>query len=150
MPDALLNPAELAFLVAARRGILGTIGPNGRPRLVPVCFIVDAVDRIRILTPLDDKPKASGDKRALARVRDIQASPEVSLLVERWDEDWSRLAWLRLDGRAMLVEPGDVPSDAVGRLREKYPQYAEHALESSPMIAIDIERSRSWGAPEPA
>jgi PPOX class probable F420-dependent enzyme len=146
MPDALLAPAELAFLVAARRAILATISPNGRPRLVPVCFVVDAVDGVRILTPLDDKPKATDDKRALARVRDIQARPEVSLLVERWDEDWSRLAWLRLDGRATLVEPGDVPSDTVGRLRQKYPQYGSHALESSPMIEIEIVRATSWGA----
>jgi PPOX class probable F420-dependent enzyme len=150
MPDPLLDPRELAFLVAARRAILATIAPDGRPRPVPVCFIVDAVDGVRILTPLDDKPKASTDKRALARVRDIQAHPEVSLLIERWDEDWTRLAWLRLDGRAMLVEPGEVPSDAVGRLREKYPQYANHALESSPMVAVDVDRATSWGALEPA
>ena len=149
MHDSPLNPAELAFLVAARRAILGTISPAGRPRLVPVCFIVDAVDGVRVLTPLDDKPKATGDKRALARVHDIQAHPDVSLLVERWDEDWSRLGWLRLDGRAALVESVDVPSDAVGRLREKYPQYATHALESSPMISIDVERANSWGALEP-
>ncbi len=150
MPDALLNPAELAFLVAARRAILVTIAPDGRPRAVPICFIVDAVDGVRILTPLDDKPKATDDKRSLARVRDIHARPEVGLLIERWDEDWSRLAWLRLDGRATLVEPGDGPTDAVRRLREKYPQYASHALESSPMIAIDVERAKSWGALDPA
>jgi PPOX class probable F420-dependent enzyme len=150
MPDALLTPAELAFLVAARRAILATVDAKGRTRLVPVCFVVDAVDDVRILTPLDDKPKASDDKRALARVRDIQARPEVSLLVERWDEDWSRLAWLRLDGRAALVEPADVPSGTVGRLREKYPQYASHALESSPMIAVDVDRTTSWGALDPA
>jgi PPOX class probable F420-dependent enzyme len=150
MPNDQLDPRELAFLVAARRAILATIATNGRPRLVPVCFVVDAVDGVRILTPLDDKPKASGDKRALARVRDIEVRPEVSLLIERWDEDWSRLAWLRLDGKAKLVEPGDVRSDAVGRLREKYPQYASHALESSPMIAVDVDRATSWGALDPA
>lgn len=149
MIDAPLNPAELTFLVNARRAILATVAPDGRPRLVPVCFIVDAVDGVRILTPLDDKPKATDDKRALARVRDIESRPEVSLLVERWDEDWSRLAWLRLDGRATLVEPGHVPSDAVRRLRERYPQYTSHALQTSPMIAIDIERSVSWGALDP-
>ena len=150
MPDTLLNPAELAFLVAARRAVLATVAPDGRPRLVPICFIVEAADGVRLLTPLDDKPKTTDDKRALARVRDIQARPEVSLLVERWDEDWSRLAWLRLHGRAALVEPDDVSSDAVERLREKYPQYADHALKSSPMIAIDVDRATTWGALDPA
>ena len=148
VPTAVLDPRELAFLVAARRAILATIDPDGRPRPVPICFIVDAADlaRVRLITPLDDKPKAADDKRALARVRDIRARPEVSVLVERWDEDWSRLGWLRLNGRATLLEPGDVPNHSVERLRSKYPQYATHALESSPMIAIDIERATSWGA----
>ena len=147
-----LDARELAFLVAARRAILATIDPGGRPRPVPICFIVDAADptHVRVLTPLDDKPKATDDKRTLARVRDIRARPEVSVLVDRWDEDWSRLGWLRLNGRANLLEPADVPPDAVERLRSKYPQYATHALESSPMIAIDIERATSWGAIDPA
>ena len=147
-----MNPHELAFLAAARRAILATVDADGRPRPVPICFIVDAADpaRVRLLMPLDDKPKAVGDKRALARVRDIRARPDVSLLVERWDEDWSRLAWLRLDGQATLLEPADVPRGAVQRLRAKYPQYVSHDLESSQMIAIDIDRAKGWGALERA
>ena len=148
VPTAVLDPRELAFLVAARRAILAPIDPDGRPRPVPICFIIDAADpaSVRLLTPLDDKPKAVDDKRTLARVRDIRERPAVGVLVERWDEDWSRLGWLRLNGRATLLEPNHVPTDAVERLRSKYPQYATHALESSPMIAIDIERATSWGA----
>ena len=150
MPNAVLDPRKLAFLVAARHATLATIDPDGRPRPVPICFIVDAADpaRVRLLTPLDDKPKA-GDKRALGRVRDIGDRPAVSVLVERWDEDWSRLGWLRLDGQATLLEPSDAPLDAVGRLRAKYPQYSTHALETSPMIAIEVQHATSWGALEP-
>ncbi len=148
MSTAPLDSRELAFLVAARRAILATIDADGRPRLVPICFVVDAADpaRVRLLTPLDDKPKATDDKRDLARVRDIRARPDVSVLVDRWDEDWSRLGWMRLNGRATLLEPADVPSDVIQRLRDKYPQYASHALESSPVISINIERAISWGA----
>ena len=148
MPNEPLDARELAFLIAARRAILATIDPDGRPRPVPISFIVIAVDPAgtRLLTPLDDKPKSTDDKRALARVRDIRARPEVSVLVDRWDEDWSSLGWVRLNGRATLLEPDDVPPDAIERLRAKYPQYAAHALESSPMIAIDIEHRTSWGA----
>ena len=151
MPIDRLDDRELAFLVAARRAILATIDPDGRPRPIPICFIVEAAEpaHIRVLTPLDDKPKAVDDKRDLARVRDIRARPEVSLLVERWDEDWSHLGWLRLSGRATLLEPSALPPDAVERLREKYPQYATHALESSPMIAIDIDSATGWGALDP-
>jgi PPOX class probable F420-dependent enzyme len=152
MSTPVLDPRELAFLVAARRAILATIDPEGRPRLVPICFIVEAIadERLRLLTPLDDKPKSTDDKRALARVRDIAARPAVSVLVERWDEDWAHLAWLRLYGKATLIEPAEVPGDAIARLRSKYPQYAAHDLESSPMIAIDVERATSWGALDPA
>jgi PPOX class probable F420-dependent enzyme len=148
MSTPVLDPRELAFLVAARRAILATIDPAGHPRLVPVCFIVEAVERLRLLTPLDDKPKSTDDKHSLARVRDIAARPAVSVLVERWDEDWTGLGWLRLYGEAILLEPADVPSGAVARLRSKYPQYATHDLETSPMIAIDVERATSWGALE--
>lgn len=151
MPSRQLDARQLAFLVAARRAILATIDPDGRPRPVPICFVVDAADpaHVRLLTPLDDKPKAVDDKRALARVRDIHARPAVSVLVERWDEDWSTLGWLRLDGRATVLEPVDTPPDTADRLRTKYPQYATHALESSPTIVIDIERAISWGVLDP-
>ena len=154
MPDALLGPRELAFLTAARRAILATVDSKGRPRAVPVCFIVEADDggQVEVLIPLDDKPKSIDDKHGLARVRDIERQPEVSLLVEHWDEDWSRLGWLRLNGYATLLEPDEVShlGDVFGPLRDKYPQYATHDLESSPMIAIHVERATSWGSLDPA
>jgi PPOX class probable F420-dependent enzyme len=155
MSTPVLDPRELAFLVGARRAILATIDPHGHPRLVPVCFIVEAIadERLRLLTPLDDKPKSTDDKRALARVRDIERQHQVSLLVEHWDEDWSKLGWLRLQGHATVLEPDEVSlayPEAAQLLRAKYPQYATHKLESSPMILIDIERAVSWGAIDPA
>ena len=155
MPDALLNPAELAFLVAARRAILATVDAKGRPRALPVCFVVDADagGGLQLLIPLDDKPKSIDDKHGLGRVRDIERQHEVSLLVEHWDEDWSKLGWLRLQGHATVLEPYEVAlafSGAIDRLRAKYPQYATHALEASPMIAIEVDRAISWGALDPA
>jgi PPOX class probable F420-dependent enzyme len=153
MPNALLDPRELAFLVTARHAILATIDPTGRPRLVPVCFIVETADSglLHLVIPLDDKPKATDDKRGLARVRDIERRPEVSLLVEHWDEDWSKLGWLRLNGLATVLEPHDARllPDVVERLRAKYPQYASHDLESSPMIFVSVKRARNWGALDP-
>ncbi len=103
----ILSPAERGLLADARRATLGTIDPDGRPRLVPVCFVV--VDDV-LWTPLDEKPKAVADPHALARVRDIEDRPEVTLLVDRWSEDWTDLAWLRLGGRAALVEPPPPPA----------------------------------------
>jgi PPOX class probable F420-dependent enzyme len=149
----ILTPAQRAFATAARRAILATTRAGGRPRPVPVCFVLlgpdsDAGDAPVVYVPLDEKPKRSADPHALARVRDIVARPAVSLLVDRWDEDWERLGWLRLDGRAALVEPDVEPrarANALAALRVKYPQYAGHALEARPLIRIEIDSALGWG-----
>lgn len=150
MEDPVLSPTERAFLERARRAVLVTIAPDGRPRPVPVCFVVDP-GRPIVYSPLDEKPKTVDDPLQLARVQDLLADPRVSILVDRWDEDWSRLAWLRAHGRASVMQPGDGHVDfaaAVAALRAKYPQYATHDLEARPIIRIAIERVTTWGALE--
>jgi PPOX class probable F420-dependent enzyme len=146
--DHPLSSTELAFLATARTAVLATIDDARRPRLVPICFVATVTAAgLRLYTPLDDKPKQSDDPLALGRVRDIAANPVVSVLVDRWSEDWSRLAWLRLDGVAQVLGPaeGVEHAAAVDALRAKYPQYATHRLEARPIIRIVIERSRRWG-----
>lgn len=137
-----LSPAERALIAEARRASLSTIGDDGRPRLVPICFVV--IDDVA-WSPLDAKPKSVDDGRRLARVRDIARDPRVTLLVDRWSEDWSELAWVRLDGSAALVEP-PLPEDVVEALVGRYPQYASHDLGARPVIRIDLERATSWWA----
>jgi PPOX class probable F420-dependent enzyme len=139
----ILSPAERDLLAEARRASLATIDGHGRPRLVPICFVL--LDDV-VWSPIDEKPKSVADPRGLARVRDIRARPQVTVLIDRWSEDWSRLAWIRLFGRAELIEPGDIPVDIVPALRAKYSQYGRHALESRPMIRITLERATSWFA----
>jgi PPOX class probable F420-dependent enzyme len=150
--DPILDERQRAFAAAARSATLATIAPRGRPRLVPICFIVgddDKLGRPMLYTPLDDKPKRNADPHELARVQDLLVLPEASLLVDRWSEDWSRLAWLRLDGRGILLEPEpherEEHAAAVDALRAKYPQYASHALEDRPIIRLTIDRAISWG-----
>ena len=131
--------------------MLGTIAPDGRPRLVPICFVLDAVRPI-LYTPLDDKPKTVDDPRTLARVRDMLADPRVSVLADRWDEDWAGLAWLRCFGSASVLEPlADAAEHgpAVIALRAKYPQYKTHQIEARPIIRIAIERTTHWGLLDP-
>ena len=146
-----LTEAEMLFLAGARSATLATVAGDGRPRLVPICFAFAAADApLRIWSPLDEKPKRAADPRDLQRVRDIAANPVVSLLVDAWSEDWSALGWLRLDGLAELIEPGDAVTSAehgraIGALRSRYPQYASHRLERRPIISILIVRHRSWG-----
>jgi PPOX class probable F420-dependent enzyme len=146
--DHALTPAELDFLHAARVAVLATIGRDRLPRLVPICFVSAGTGaELRLYSPLDEKPKKVDDPLALGRVRDILAEPEVSLLIDRWSEDWSQLAWLRLGGRADLLarDAADEHAAVVAALRAKYPQYATHRLEDRPIIRIAVERSRSWG-----
>jgi PPOX class probable F420-dependent enzyme len=140
-----LSAAQRAFLEAARLAVLVTIAPDGRPRPVPICFVIDP-ERPVLWTPIDDKPKRSNDPLALARVRDIAVDPRVTVLADRWDEDWARLAWLRCEGRATLARPAAADHvRVVVALRAKYQQYLEHRLETRPLIRIDLERSTSWG-----
>src|SRR3989304_7686693 len=109
MPPSITPPDEPSFLAAARRAVMATRSPDGLSRLVPICFVVGAQDdelgRPRLYTPIDEKPKASPDPHSLARVRDLLVLPEVTVLVDRWSEDWTRLGWLRLPGRGALPEP---------------------------------------------
>ncbi len=153
-----LGERERQFLEDARRVVLATIAEDGRPRLVPICFaLLSAGERednrqddasVEVVTPLDQKPKRVTDVLHLARVRDILARPLVALLADRWDEDWSQLAWLRLAGEARLVEPAPAPSihpEAVEALRARYPQYASHGLDVRPIIAIRVTGWTSWG-----
>lgn len=152
-PQAVLTDAERRFLDRERHGILATTAPDGRARLVPVCYaLTDRADRIGrpvIYTPIDEKPKRTDDPHEVARVRDLLVLPELTLIVDRWDEDWGRLAWLRLYGSGELLEPQpherDEHAAAVAALRARYPQYAKHDLESRPIIRVGVQRAVSWG-----
>lgn len=135
-----LTPDERDLLADARRATLATIPADGRPRLVPICFVVS---EDVIWSPIDEKPKSVDDPRRLARIRDISRDPRVTLIVDRWSEDWTELAWLRIEGQAELVASLD---GVVKALRAKYPQYADHDLAERPMLRIAIERASSWFA----
>jgi PPOX class probable F420-dependent enzyme len=137
------GPAARDLLAAARRATLATITSTGRARLVPICFV--AIDDV-LWSPIDEKPKSTGDPLALARVRDIRARPEVTVLVDRWSEDWSELAWVRLEAHAEVIEAPAVPIGIIEALRQRYPQYREHDLEHRPMLRISIQRATSWFA----
>jgi len=158
MADPFLAPiltrADRDLLADSRTATLATLDPNGRPRLVPCCYAPDPVSD-RLWTPIDEKPKRSADPRQLGRVADLAAWPAVSLLVDRWSEDWSKLAWLRLHGTAVLLEPDDAGAAAleerrlaIGLLRGRYAQYRDHDLEARPIIAVAITAAVRWAAVE--
>jgi coenzyme F420-0:L-glutamate ligase/coenzyme F420-1:gamma-L-glutamate ligase len=138
-----LDERAWRYLAAHRVARLATVGAEGVPSVVPICF---AADGRAIYSPLDEKPKRVAPTR-LKRVRNLLAHPEVALVVDDWSEDWSRLAYLLVRGRAELVEPGsEEHAAAVALLRAKYPQYRTMAIETRPVIRIEPTRARLWAA----
>lgn len=142
-----LSEAELAFVRAARVGRLATVDAANRPSVVPFCYTV--LDGEKPLDPfvvsvLDEKPKRVTDAN-LARVRNIQSNPAVCFVVDQYDEDWSRLAFVQVRGRATVVEPGaPFHARAIVALGAKYPQYAAMAIEARLVIMIGDLRGHSW------
>ena len=128
----------LELLDTARVGRLATADPAGRPALVPVCFVYRGGNAY---TPIDGKPKST---RRLRRVRDVEANPTAVLLVDHYEEDWRRLAWVQVRGAAGMIN-GDEAREALDALRSKYPQYAEVAV-GPEVIRIAGESVRAWRA----
>lgn len=134
--------------------MLATLRPDGRARLLPLAYALAPADPGRpervLYSALDEKPKRVADPRRLARVSDILADARVTLLVDRWSEDWHELAWLRLDGRAALLGPASADAtehaEAIRLLRLRYEQYAGQALEQRPILRLTVERATYWSA----
>lgn len=141
-----LTISEAAFVQAQRVARLATSDAGGRPHAVPVCY---AFDGARFFTPLDEKPKRVAPE-ALRRVRNILARREASLLIDRYDDDWSSLGWVLVHGTAGLLDPAN-PQDvtahaaALALLRARYPRYRTMALETRPVIALTPAAVSSWG-----
>ena len=121
----------------ARVARLGTVTPEGRPHLVPCCFVLTGD---MAYTAVDAKPKSTFDLR---RVRNIIASGVVSLLVDHYEEDWSALWWVRVDGVGRVVDASEEEAAARQALVAKYAQYRRLAL-PGPVIALDLEHWASW------
>ena len=139
---ARLTEAEAAFIARQRVARLATADAGGRPHVVPVCY---AWDGARFVMPLDEKPKRVADA-ALRRVRNIEARHEAALVIDHYEDDWSRLGYVLVEGRADLLAP-DAPDHAglVALLRARYPQYHAMALESRPLLTLSPWRIISWG-----
>lgn len=123
----------------ARVGRLATLDPDGRLGQVPICYVLESDT---LYTAVDAKPKTT---RRLARLDAIRAHPDVAVLVDHFDEDWSQLWWVRIRGRARIVEAGAESDSAVAALVDKYWQYRD-APPAGPVIAITIDEWTGWAA----
>lgn len=123
----------------ARVARLATVAPDGRPHLVPVVF---ALHGDVIYTAVDAKPKTT---QRLRRLANIEANPQVSLLVDHYDQDWTQLWWVRVDGIAEVHHDGDAVPAGRDLLRAKYPQYQSVSLNGA-VVVITVRRWSSWHA----
>ena len=128
-----------ALLASTRVGRLATVRPDGRPHVVACCF---AVQGNRLWTAVDAKPKTT---TRLQRLDNVRAHPWASLLVDHYEEDWDALWWVRVDGRATVLDPGAEREHALAALVAKYEQYAA-APPRGEVIALRVERWSGWSA----
>jgi PPOX class probable F420-dependent enzyme len=118
---------------------LATTDPDGRPHLVPIVFTLDGDT---LYSAVDHKPKRS---RTLRRIENARARPDVTILVDHYEEDWGRLWWVRLRGRARVLDDGEERERALDLLQEKYAQYRDRRPAGA-VLAVDVTEIREWAA----
>jgi PPOX class probable F420-dependent enzyme len=137
-----LTPLASRFIRSARVARLATADDKGRPHVIPICFALDGKE---LYSPIDEKPKKTSPL-LLKRIRNIRANPHVAVVIDRYDEDWRRLAYVLIKGRAKILLKGPKHKRAIQLLRKKYPQYKKMRLEERPMIQITPLQWKSWEA----
>jgi len=127
-------------LAEARVAHLGCSTKNGKPLVIPVCFVFDGS---AIYSAIDEKPKRS-QPLSLRRISNIIENPHVSLVVDEYYEDWRRLRYVLVDGDASVLTKGKKFEAAISLLRNKYRQYDRMELEARPVIEISPLRIVAW------
>ena len=126
-------------LTAARVARLATTDPDGRPHLVPIVF---ALDGDTLYSAVDRKPKRSSKLR---RIENARARPDVTILIDHYEEDWGRLGGSALRGRARVLDQSEERERALVLLTEKYPQYRNEPPDG-PVLAVDVTDVREWAS----
>jgi PPOX class probable F420-dependent enzyme len=141
--DTILVTADRAFIDAHRVGRLATADAAGTPHIVPIVYarVGDALYFV-----IDDKPKRT--QTGLKRLRNIAQNPQVAVIVDDYDEDWTALAYLQVRGRAAVVADRDEYRRGLAALRERYAQYRDMplAFDTHPMVRITPEWRHFWRA----
>jgi PPOX class probable F420-dependent enzyme len=136
-----LPAGALHLLRSARVARLATADADGRPHVIPICF---AFDGRTFYSPIDEKPKRTQPVN-LKRIRNIRQNPQVSLVIDHYDEDWHKLAYVLVGATAKIIFRGKRHTNAVSLLRKKYRQYRAMAIDQRPMISITAKKIVVWG-----
>lgn len=131
------SPEAKRRLAGANVARLATVSDVGRPHVVPIVF---ALEGDTLYFAVDWKPKKTGN---LKRLKNIAANPAVSVLVDHYAEDWTRLWWVRADGTARVITDDAEARQAIDLLANKYAQY-RHQRAAGPVVAIRIDRLTGW------
>src|SRR5438132_12072104 len=137
----MLSERARRFLAQQRIAHLATADRGAVPHVVPVCFAVSAET---LYITIDEKPKRH-PATALKRLKNIAENPAVAVVVDRYDEDWTRLGWVMLRGQAEILDAGTEHDDAQAFLRSRYPQLAAMQIAHLPVIAVRVARVTSCG-----
>ena len=135
-----LPPWAQELLRTARVAHLGLTDDAGHPRVMPITFALTAT---AVVSAVDDKPKRKPGAE-LARVRWLRRNPAAAITIDRYDDDWSALAWVQLLGRITIAAPADHP-DALDALRRKYEPYRARSPRG-PLLLLRPERALRWRA----
>jgi PPOX class probable F420-dependent enzyme len=127
---------------SARIAHLATANAEGQPHVIPICFVYDGKN---FYSPIDEKPKRTAPQK-LKRVKNIRENPQVALVIDTYNEDWRKLAYILVSGKARVLLSGAHHRNAVKLLRRKYSQYRKMRIDRLPMILIRPKRTTSWGA----
>ena len=137
----MLSDRERQFLADRRIAHLATADRSAIPHAVPVCFVVH---QDTLYVTIDEKPKRKPGSM-LKRLKNIAENPAAAVIVDRYDEDWSRLGWVMLRGSAEILIQGTEHDDAQRQLRFRYPQLEAMSIANQPVIAVRIQQATSWG-----
>jgi PPOX class probable F420-dependent enzyme len=137
----MLTDQQRRFLAGQRVARLATADAAGRPHVVPICYVLRGDT---VYFTIDEKPKKRPGAR-LKRLANLRQNPSAALVVDRYDEDWSRLGWVMVRGRAEVLEAGSEHDRAQTMLRARYPQLASMRIEGLPVVAVRIDHVASWG-----
>jgi PPOX class probable F420-dependent enzyme len=136
----MLNETQRRFVETRRVGHLATADRDGAPFLTPVCF---GLEGGTLYVTIDEKPKRRD--MPLKRVRNILENPHTAFIVDRYDEDWSRLGWVMLRGPAEILYAGGEHDRAQALIVGRYPQLRAMTIADLPVIALRIAHAASWG-----
>jgi PPOX class probable F420-dependent enzyme len=136
----MLTEEQRRFLETERVARFATADADGQPHVVPICY---ALVEDKLCFTIDEKPKRR-DKQ-LKRLANMRANPKVAVVIDRYDEDWSKLGWVMLQGEAEIVTAGRLHHESQAVLRQRYAQLLSMKIDRLPVVVVAISKVMSWG-----